>query len=181
MASEKAIPEEIIQSKIYFVRDQKVMIDSDLAKLYGVETKRVNEQVRRNLARFPDDFMFQLSTEEWENLKSQNATSRWGGRRKNPYAFTEHGILMLSSVLSSEKAIAVNIHIMRVYTRMREMLFNHGILLKEIERVKQKTGANSNNIEMILTYLKQLEKARQNEQEQKQRRQIGYRVAERKL
>jgi hypothetical protein len=87
------------------------MLDNDLSELYLVETKRLNEQVKRNIKRFPEDFMFQLTIEEWENLKSQNATSSWGGRRIPPYAFTEHGILMLSSVLNSDRAIAVNIQV----------------------------------------------------------------------
>lgn len=103
------IPEEIILTKIYFIREQKVMIDRDLAELYRVETRRLNEQVKRNLSRFPEDFMFQLSELEFTNLKSQIATSSWGGRRKLPFVFTEHGVLMLSSVLNSEQAINVNI------------------------------------------------------------------------
>ena len=109
-----AIPDEVIMSKIYFVREQKVMIDSDLSELYGVETRRLNEQVKRNISRFPGDFMFQLSGGEFKNLKSQIATSRWGGRRKPPYVFTEHGVLMLSSVLNSERAtlfISKQIHV----------------------------------------------------------------------
>ena len=100
-----------VESKIYYIRGISVMLDSDLAVLYEVETKRINEQVKRNEDRFPCDFMFQLTKEELENLKSQNATSSWGGRRKLPYAFTEHGVLMLSSVLNSERAIAVNIQL----------------------------------------------------------------------
>src|SRR5665811_240024 len=111
-----AIPEEVIMSKIYLIRGQKVMLDSDLAELYGVETRRLNEQVKRNIDRFPEDFMFQLMEPEFENLKSQIATSSWGGRRKLPFAFTEHGVLMLSSVLNSNLAIKVNIQIMRIYT-----------------------------------------------------------------
>ena len=90
------------------------MLDNDLADLYQVETRRLNEQVKRNIDSFPEDFMFQLNEKEWENLKSQNATSSWGGRRKKPYAFTEHGVLMLSSVLNSDRAIQVNIQIMRI-------------------------------------------------------------------
>ena len=112
------IPDEAVINKIYFIRNEKVMLDSDLAELYGVETKRVNEQVKRNIDRFPEDFMFQLTEIEFENLKSQIATSNWGGRRTLPYAFTEHGVLMLSSVLNSDVAIKVNIHIMRVYTKI---------------------------------------------------------------
>lgn len=102
MSKEVSIPDEIISDKIYLIRKQKVMLESDLAELYQVETRRLNEQARRNKDRFPEDFMFQLTGEEWENLKSQNATSSWGGRRKLPYAFTEHGVLMLSSVLNSK-------------------------------------------------------------------------------
>ena len=103
------LPDEVIMSKIFFIREQKVMLDNDLAELYGVETRRLNEQVKRNISRFPEDFMFQLTEIEYENLKSQFATSSWGGRRKPPNVFTEHGVLMLSSVLNSDKAIKVNI------------------------------------------------------------------------
>src|SRR6185503_12680123 len=105
------VADEMIVTKIYLLRGQKVMLDEDLAELYQVPTGRLNEQVKRNIARFPADFMFQLTKEEFENLKSQNATSSWGGRRKLPSAFTEHGVLMLSSVLNSERAVGVNIQI----------------------------------------------------------------------
>ncbi|WP_246862659.1 ORF6N domain-containing protein [Pedobacter sp. KBS0701] len=111
------IPDNIVVNKIYELRGLKVMLDSDLAELYGVETKRLNEQVGRNSDRFPEDFMFQLTDEEWLNLKSQFATSSWGGRRKLPFVFTEHGILMLSSVLNSKQAIQVNIQIVRIFSR----------------------------------------------------------------
>ncbi|GGC39892.1 hypothetical protein GCM10011386_34960 [Parapedobacter defluvii] len=130
------IPDEVVINKIYLVRDQKVMLDSDLAELYGVETKRLNEQVRRNMARFPEDFMFTLTRDEFENLKSQIATSSWGGRRKLPNAFTEHGVLMLSSVLNSERAIQVNIQIMRIYTKIREMLLAHKDVFLREEQVE---------------------------------------------
>lgn len=168
------IPQEVIINKIYSIRGQKVMLDSDLAELYGVETKRLNEQVKRNNSRFPDDFMFQLTIQEWENLKSQIATSSWGGRRKLPYAFTEHGVLMLSSVLNSDRAIAVNIHIMRVYTKLKEMLLIHKDVLIELENIKQKIGSNSNNIELIFNYLKQFEQAKQQELDYQNREKIGY-------
>ena len=105
------LPDEIIMSKIYFIREQKVMLYSDLAELYGGETRRLNEQVKRNISRFPKDFMFQLTDIEYGNLKSQFATSSLGGRRKPPNVFTEHGVLMLSSVLNSDKAIKVNIQL----------------------------------------------------------------------
>jgi hypothetical protein len=103
------IPDEIITGKIYLIRARKVMLDEDLAELYGVETRRLNEQVKRNIERFPEDFMFQLTNKEYENLISQFATSRWGGRRKLPNAFTEQGVAMLSGVLHSERAISVNV------------------------------------------------------------------------
>lgn len=176
MSKEVTIPEEVIASKIYQIRGQKVMLDSDLAELYEVETKRLNEQVKRNESRFPDDFMFQLTAEEWENLKSQNATSSWGGRRKLPYAFTEHGVLMLSSVLTSKRAIAVNIHIMRVYTRLREMLLTHKDVLAELEKIKQQIGSNTSDIELIFNYLKQLEAAKQQDLDQQNRKPIGYKT-----
>ena len=120
-------------NKIYLISGTKVMLDSDLAELYQVGTKRLNEQVKRNLGRFPEDFMFQLSKEQWENLKSQNATSSWGGRRTLPYVFTEQGVAMLSSVLNSNVAINVNIQIIRVFTKMREMLLTHRDLLFQME------------------------------------------------
>ena len=110
------VDSNLVLSKIFIIRKKKIMLDEDLAEMYGVKTKRINEQVKRNLERFPKDFMFQLTIEEYEYLKSQIATSSWGGRRSLPYAFTEHGVLMLSSVLNSQTAIQVNITIMRVYT-----------------------------------------------------------------
>jgi hypothetical protein len=130
-----AIKEEKILNKIYYIRGHKVILDQDLADLYDVPTKRLNEQVKRNIGRFPADFMFQLTEEEFENLRSQFATSSWGGRRVAPYAFTEHGVLMLSSVLNSEKAISVNIQIMRIYTKMREMLMTNQEILLKLERL----------------------------------------------
>jgi hypothetical protein len=125
MASAQVIPVEIIERKIYLLRGSKVMLDSDLAELYQVPTKRVNEAVRRNPTRFPADFMFQLSAEEFANLKPQIATSSLthGGRRKPPYAFTEHGVAMLSSVLTSERAVELNILIIRAFVRLREYLW----------------------------------------------------------
>jgi hypothetical protein len=103
----------VISNKIYFIRNQKVMLDRDLAALYEVETKRINEQIKRNSARFPENFMFQLNEVEYENLKSQNATSSWGGSRKLPFAFTEHGVLQLANVLKSERATQMSIKLLR--------------------------------------------------------------------
>jgi len=113
-----------IQDKIFTIRGQRVMIDRDLAEMYGVETRRLNQQVKRNMKRFPEDFMFQLTGKEFENLKSQFATSRWGGTRKLPYVFTELGVAMLSSVLNSETAIEINMNIMRAFITIRQLVLN---------------------------------------------------------
>ncbi|MFC1225657.1 ORF6N domain-containing protein [Pedobacter sp. BG31] len=149
------IPDNVV-NKIYGLRGLKVMLDSDLAELYGVETKRVNEQVGRNPDRFPEDFMFQLTDEEWLNLKSQIATSSWGGRRKLPFVFTEHGILMLSSVLNSKQAIQVNIQIVRIFSRIRQFIIDSGELKLEIEEIKHKVSNQDKNIELVFTYLDKL-------------------------
>ena len=169
--SNSLLPDEMIMSKIYFIREQKVMLDNDLAELYGVETRRLNEQVKRNISRFPEDFMFQLSDAEFENLKSQIATSSWGGRRKSPNAFTEHGVLMLSSVLNSEKAIKVNIQIMRIFTRVREILTDNLSLRLDIEEIKKKLATQDKNIELVFDYLDEL---MEKQQHPEPRRQIGY-------
>src|SRR5436190_15670356 len=133
-----AIPDEVVVSKIYLIRNQKVMLDFDLSSLYPVEIKRLNEQVKRNANRFPKDFMFQLTKEEWKSLRSQFATSKdaKGGRRYMPYAFTEHGVLMLSSILNSKRAIKVNIQIMRIYTRIRALLLTHKDILLKLEKLE---------------------------------------------
>ncbi|NII85975.1 MULTISPECIES: ORF6N domain-containing protein [unclassified Pedobacter] len=150
------IPDNIVVNKIYELRGLKVMLDSDLAELYGVETKRLNEQVGRNPDRFPKDFMFQLTDDEWLNLKSQFATSSWGGRRKLPYVFTEHGILMLSSVLNSKQAIQVNIQIVKIFSRIRQFIFDNGELKLEIEEIKKTLNNHDKNIELVFTYLDRL-------------------------
>jgi hypothetical protein len=149
------------------------MLDNDLSELYLVETKRLNEQVKRNIKRFPEDFMFQLTIEEWENLKSQNATSSWGGRRIPPYAFTEHGILMLSSVLNSDRAIAVNIQVMRVFTRMRELLQNNQNIMNKLMEMEGKGAKRDESISLIFDYLRQLEHEKQQVENQRNRKKIG--------
>lgn len=171
MSKKLSIPDEVVISKIYYIREQKVMLDSDLAELYQVETRRLNEQIKRNIERFPQDFMFRLTNEEWKNLKSQFATSRWGGRRKEPYAFTEHGVLMLSSVLNSKKAIAVNIQIMRIFTKLREMLMNNLSLKLDIEDIKKKLSGQNKNIELVFSYLDELLYKKENT---KPMQRIGY-------
>ena len=132
----------IIQSKIYEIRGQRVMLDFDLAELYQVETRRLNEAVKRNIKRFPKDFMFQLNVDEWIILKSQFATSRWGGTRKLPYAFTEQGLAMLSGVLNSDIAIQVNINVMRAFVAVRQMIANPTVdkttkLQQEVNELKE--------------------------------------------
>ena len=134
-----ALPVERILNSIMVLRGEKVLLDSDLAGLYGVETRILLQAVRRNIERFPDDFMFQLSDEEWLNLRSQIVTSSsWGGRRTAPYAFTEQGVAMLSSVLRSDRAIAVNIQIMRAFVQLKRMLASHADLARKIESLEKK-------------------------------------------
>jgi tRNA/tmRNA/rRNA uracil-C5-methylase (TrmA/RlmC/RlmD family) len=168
------IPNETITSKIYLIREKKVMLDEDLADLYDVETKRLNEQIKRNIARFPKDFMFQLTGEEFEILKSQFATSSWGGRRKMPFAFTEQGVAMLSGVLHSERAIKVNIQIMRIFTQMRNMLETHKEFLDKFEQLEKKEVEQDDKIMLIFEYLKQLEKSKQQELTHQNRKLIGF-------
>lgn len=134
----KIIPQEIIQSKIFFIRGKKVILDKDLAKLYGVKTEQLTRQVRRNMDKFPEDFLLQLSDEEFKNLIRHFGRSSWGGTRKLPFAFTEHRILMLSSVLNSKRAVQVNIQIMRTFTRLREMLAGHVELRRKVEEMEKK-------------------------------------------
>ena len=168
-SSEIKISEEVLMQKIYVVNDTKCMLDSDLAELYQVETKRLNEQVKRNEGRFPADFMFQLTKEQWDNLKSQKTTSSRGGRRTLPYMFTEQGVAMLSSVLNSEVAINVNIQIIRVFTRMREMLLTHKDLLLEMEEIRKKVSGQDKKIDLVFTYLKQFIK-----EQETPRKRIGF-------
>jgi hypothetical protein len=133
------VPVERIEQAILLVRGHKVMLDADLALLYGVETKALVQAVKRNLARFPDDFMFQLTREEFDNLRSQFVTSSsWGGRRYPPYAFTERGVAMLSSVLRSERAVQVNIEIMRTFVKLRRLLATHEELARKLDALERK-------------------------------------------
>jgi hypothetical protein len=164
------VPIELIASKIYLIRGIKVMLDRDLAELYGVETKRLKEQVRRNIERFPEDFMFELTKDEINNLRSQFATSSWGGTRYLPMAFSEHGVLMLSSVLKSERAVQVNILIMRTFTKLREALLDNKDLRKELEELKQLT---EERFRIVFETLDQLLTV-----ESKPKKKIGYTVKE---
>lgn len=145
-----------IEDKIYYIRNLKVMLDSDLAALYGVETRILNQAIARNAERFPEDFMFTLTPQEWNNLISQNETSSWGGRRKLPNVFTEHGVLMLSSVLNSDRAVKVNIQIIRVFTKMRELILTHKDILLKLEQLEAKGTKHDEQIQLIFKYLKKL-------------------------
>jgi hypothetical protein len=156
MDKEVLIPEELIMNKIFFIRGQSVMLDSSLSELYSVETKQLKRQVKRNIERFPLDFMFELTNEEFENLRCQFGTSSWGGTRYLPMAFTEYGVLMLSSVLSSDKAIQANIQIMRIFARIRKMLVENTDLRLEIERIKNSINNQNQNIELVFKYLDEL-------------------------
>jgi len=156
MSKDITIPDETITGKIYLIREQKVMVDSDLAELYQVQTKLLKRQVRRNKERFPDDFMFELTKDEFDNLRSQFGTSRWGGSRYIPMVFTEQGVAMLSSVLNSSRAIAVNIRIIRVFTKIREMLTDNLNIKLEIEEIKKNLSNQNKNIELVFQYLDEL-------------------------
>ncbi len=166
--AKQGIDEGLVTSKIYLFRGQRVMLDADLAELYEVGTKRLNERVTRNAERFPADFMFQLTDAEFDELKAGGGS--WGGRRYAPYAFTEHGVLMLSSVLTSRRAVEVNIRIMRVFTRMRELLMSSTELLLKVERIERELSAQGEDIATIYEYVKRLI-----EEPPAERRRIGFR------
>ena len=152
------IPVEQIGKPIFLIRGHKVMLDADLAELYGVTTKRLNEQVRRNISRFPADFMFQLDAQEASALRSQIATSKEGrgGRRYLPYVFSEQGVAMLSSVLNSERAIQVNIAIMRVFVRLREMMATHKELAFKLAELEERLEGHDEQIQNIFEAIRQL-------------------------
>ncbi len=151
-----AIPETLVTSKIYIVRNKKIMLDRDLAELYEVETRVLNQAVNRNIERFPEEFMFQLTPEEFEILKSQIVTSSWGGTRKMPFAFTEYGVAMLSSVLRSKRAIQVNIQIMIIFSKIREMLLDSLSMKLDIEEIKRRLDNQDKNLELVFSYLDEL-------------------------
>ena len=150
------LPEEKIISKIYLIRGKRVMLDKDLAELYGVETKAMKRSVRRNKERFPSDFMFELEKTEFDNLRCKIGTSRWGGVRYFPMAFTEQGVAMLSSVLNSQQAIEVNIQIIRIFSRFREILLTHKDILIRLEKLEYQSTENNKDIQLIFKALKEL-------------------------
>jgi len=148
--------QKTIEKKILLIRGKKVMLDRDLALLYEVPTKRLNEQVKRNIKRFPPDFMLQLTKKEFENLKSHFATSSWGGTRKLPMVFTEQGVAMLSTVLNSERAIMVNIQIMRTFTKLRELFATHKDLQRKIETLEGKYKQHDKQFKVVFEAIRQL-------------------------
>lgn len=157
MKEQEELIHQAIENKIYIIRGQKVMLDRDLAELYGIETKQLKRQVNRNLERFPEDFMFELKHEENEFLRSQFGTLKQGAHSKYlPMVFTEHGVLMLSSVLNSQRAIQVNIQIMRTFARIRQLLTDNAELRLEIQKIKDKLHNHDKNIEIVFRYLDEL-------------------------
>jgi len=166
------IPDEIIMNKIYYIRGQKVMLDKDLAELYGTETKKLKQQVNRNLNRFPKHYMFELSKQENELLRSQNATLKQGEHSKYlPFVFTEHGILMLSNVLKSESAVQVSIRIIDVFVRLRQAYTDQTEVWLAIEKIKSKLDNQDKSMEIIFRYLDELIDKKE---EFNQRKRIGY-------
>lgn len=163
MSKSIALADETVINKIYLIRGKKVMLDRDLAEMYSVTTGNLNKALSRNLRRFPEDFMFKLSEEEFKSLVFQNGRASWGGTRIAPYAFTEQGVAMLSCVLNSDTAIEVNIQIIRIFTRMREVLLNHKDIMIKLEQLEmkilkqnQRADKQEDDIEMIFNTLKQL-------------------------
>jgi len=169
------VPDELVLNNIYLIRGQKVMLDRDLAELYGVETKVLKQSVKRNIKRFPEDFMFEMTKNEFENWRSQFVTSNSDktGLRYSPYCFTEQGVAMLSSVLKSERSISVNIKIMRIFTKMRQILMDNTELKIAIEDIRRKTENNSKNIEVVFKYLDELLEKKDHPEK---RNGIGYKI-----
>lgn len=169
------VPDELLMNKIYLIRNQKVMLDRDLAELYQVETKVLKQSVKRHLKRFPEDFMFEMTELEFRNWRSQFVTSNSDkmGLRHLPFCFTEQGVAMLSGILNSDRAIAVNIQIMRVFTRIRQMLSDNTELRLEIEKIKKKLDNQDKNMEIVFRYLDELLEKKENPED---RNKIGYKI-----
>ena len=172
----KEFSDEVIRTKIYVIRNIKVMLDRDLAELYGVETKYLKRQVKRNIIRFPEDFMFELTEKEFRIWRSQFVTSNEDkmGLRYSPYAFTEEGIAQLSTVLNSERAIKVNIQIIRMFSRLRKMAITHADILLKLEKLEKTGLKHDKHIELIFEYLKQFEKSKQEDLDFNNRPRIGF-------
>ena len=144
------------RERIHMIRGQRVILDQDLAELYGVETRRLNEQIKRNLDRFPSDFMFQLTAKEWAHLKSQFATSSWGGRRTAPYAFTEHGAVMAASVLNSPEAVEASVFVVRAFIAMRDALASTQALARKLLELERKVGGHDETIVALVAAIRDL-------------------------
>jgi len=173
---EVTIPVEVVKGKIYLIREQKVLLDSDLAEMYGVETSNLNKAVKRNIDRFPQDFMFQLTSEEAGSLRFQIGISKpqgRGGRRYMPYVFTEQGVAMLSSVLNSERAVQVNIAIMRAFVQMRELAASNRELANKFTDLERRVGSHDEAIRTLFDAIRQMMKP-----EEKERKPIGFKVEE---
>lgn len=170
--------DEVVMNKIYIIRGQKGMLDRDLAELYQIETKVLKQSVKRNIERFPEDFMFKLTEIEFNNWRSQIVTSNADklGLRHAPFAFTEQGVAMLSSILKSKKAISVNIQIIRIFTRMRQLLMDNTEIRLAIEKLEKKTDNNTKNIEIVFQYMDELT---DKNKAAKPRKQIGYKLPKR--
>lgn len=168
------VPLERVVSRIYLVRGQKAMLDADLAKLYGVTTKRLNEQVKRNIDRFPSDFMFQMNAREYGSLRSQIATTKKqpgrGGRRYLPYVFTEHGAIMAASVLDSERAVQISIYVVRAFVQLREMLSSNKELARTLNELERKLATHDRAISELFEAIRQL----MTPPEPKKKRPIGF-------
>jgi phage regulator Rha-like protein len=172
MSTRKLVPIEGIERRICLIRGEKVMLDADLAVLYQVETKTLNRAVQRNADRFPDDFMFRLTKDELEILRYQIGTSSWGGRRYQPYAFTEHGVAMLSSVLNSKRAVQVNLQIIRAFIALRETLATHKDLARKIEDLQRQQKEHGEKLGAVYSIVKNLIEA-----PAKQKPRIGFPAA----
>ena len=171
MTKRNAIVERPVESRILFIRGHKVLLDSDLAQLYGVTVKRLNEQVRRNRERFPEDFVFRVTADEFNVLRSQNATSKAGrgGRRSLPFAFSEHGAIMAASVLNSRRAVEVSVFVVRAFVRLREMLNAHKQLAAKVKELERRLGTNDERIQEVIEAIREL-----TEIPTKPQRQIGF-------
>lgn len=171
MSKQIQVPDEVIVSKIYEVRGQKIMLDRDLAELFGVETRVLKQAVRRNIKRFPEDFMFEMTKEEFLDWRSQFVMSNSDkkGLRYAPFCFTEQGVTMLSCVLNSDRAITMNIQIIRIFTRLREMLLTHKDLLLKMEEIEKKVAGQDEKIKLIFDYLKKFIR-----EQSTPRKQIGF-------
>lgn len=176
MSKKEIITVEVIENNILMIRGQRIMLDKDLAELYGVATRDLNKAVSRNIERFPNDFMFQLNRKEFNNLKFHFGTSSWGGTRKLPYAFTEQGVAMLSSVLRSERAIKVNISIMRTFVKIREILSTHKELAQKLKELELKIESHDEQITAIFEAINQLLAP-----PEKPSRKIGFSIKEKRV